>query len=79
MVDDEFDRLQRIDFGGIAAEPNHGIAHRREVDDRRNAREILQQHAGGLKRDLGALGRGRPARERLDVSPCHRRAVLGSQ
>ena len=55
MVDDEFDRLQGIDLGGIAAEPNHGVAHRREVDDRRNPCEILQQNAGGLKRDLGAL------------------------
>jgi hypothetical protein len=45
MIDDELDRLQRVDAIGIAAEPNHPVAHRREVDDARHAGEILEQHA----------------------------------
>ena len=56
MVDDEVDRHQRIDLLRIAAERGHGVAHRRQVDDRRNAGEVLHQHAG---RAIGDLDAGR--------------------
>src|SRR5579859_3948734 len=41
VIDDEFDRLERVDEGGIAAESFHGIAHGGEVDDARDSSEIL--------------------------------------
>jgi hypothetical protein len=44
VVDHEIDRHQRIDLLRIAAERLHGIAHRREIDHRRHAGEILHQH-----------------------------------
>ena len=45
VVDDEVDRLQRIDALRIAAERCERVAHRGEVDDGGNAGEVLQQHA----------------------------------
>ena len=57
---------------GIAAEPRDAVAHRREIDDRRHAGEILQQHARRRERDLllrGALDV--PPRQRLDVGRLH--------
>jgi hypothetical protein len=44
VVDHQFHRLQRIDFARIAAEPHDAVAHRREVDDARHSRKILEQH-----------------------------------
>ncbi len=52
VIDDEIDRHQRIDLLRIAAELLHGVAHRREVDHRRHAGEILHQHASGAERDF---------------------------
>ena len=68
VVDDEFDRLQRVDLVRVAAEPRNAVAHRREVDDARNAREVLEQHAGRSEGNLllrGALHI--PSSERFDV------------
>ena len=45
VVDDEVHRDQRIDLLRVAAELPHRVAHRGEVDDRRNAGEVLHQHA----------------------------------
>ena len=81
MVDDEVDRNQRVDLLRIAAERGHGIAHRREIDHRRHAGEILHQHAGRTIGDLDA-GRalvGEPAGDRLDALPGDRAAVLVAQ
>ncbi len=44
VIDDEIDRHQRVDLFGVAAERLHGVAHGGEIDDRRNAGEILHQH-----------------------------------
>src|ERR1700675_4006541 len=41
MIDDQFGGGQRIYSLRIAAEPNDGLAHGREIDDARNAREVL--------------------------------------
>ncbi len=41
MVDDQLDRLQRVDFLGIAAEPDHAVAHRGEIDHCGHSSEIL--------------------------------------
>ena len=45
MIDHQIRRKQRIDFPGIAAQSLHRVAHRRQIDHRRHAREILHQHA----------------------------------
>ena len=53
---------------GVAAGAGHRGAHRREVDDRGHAREVLQHDARGLERHRGPRrARARVARERLDV------------
>ena len=45
VVDHEIDRDGRIDPVRIAAELDERVAHRGEVNDRRNAGEVLHQHA----------------------------------
>ena len=68
VVDHKLGRNQRLDCGGIATERDDGVAHRREVDDRRDAGEILHQHACRAEGDLDArLSAGVPASERLNV------------
>jgi len=52
VIANEIDRNERIDFLRIAAEHLHGITHGGEVDDRRDASEVLHQHARGSKGDL---------------------------
>jgi len=66
-VDDEIDGDEWIDLldrrRAAASRP-----HRSEIDDARDAREVLQDNAGGLKWDLD-LGRsgGLPPGERFNV------------
>ncbi len=68
VVDDQLDRLERVDFPRVASQPVHRVAHGGQVDDRRHAREILQQHPAGPKRDLAVrLGLGVPVGQGLDV------------
>ncbi len=56
MVDDEVNSGERVDLGGITAHADHRIAHGGEIDDRRNAGEILHQNPGRAIGDfLGAL------------------------
>jgi hypothetical protein len=52
MIDHEIDRNQRVDLGGSPAEMLHRVAHRREIDHRRNAGEVLHQHARRAERNL---------------------------
>ena len=81
MVDDEIDRHQRVDLVGIAAERDHGVAHRGEVDDRRHAGEILHQHPRGAEGDLVLFLAAivEPGRDRLDIRLFHRPSVLVTQ
>ena len=88
MIDDEFDRHQRIDLVGVPAEGDDGVAHRGEVDDGGHAGEVLHQDALGREGDLlrvvaGGLTVTRgilaPARERLDVGGGDLDAVFVSQ
>jgi hypothetical protein len=80
MVDDELDRLQRVDAVGVAAERHDGVAHRGEIHHARHPCEVLQEDARGHERDLGRRARGRvPLRERPDVVRLHERAVLAAQ
>ena len=80
VVDDEVDRLQRIDALRVAAERDDGVAHGGEVDDARHAGEILEQHAARAERDL-LFDRRRdvPVGQRLDVRRLHERAVFVAQ
>ena len=80
VIDDQFDRLQRVDLVRVAAEPRDAVAHRRQVDDRRDAGEVLEQHACRRERDL-LLRRALhvPARQRFDVGRLHEPAVLVAQ
>jgi len=66
VVDHELRRDLGIDRLGIAALRPHRVAHRRKVDDRGHAGEVLQQDACGVEGDLlRRLGLGDPARDRL--------------
>ena len=56
VVDDEVGGRERVDLLGVAAQRRDRLAHRGEVDDRRDAGEVLQEDARGLERDL-AVGR----------------------
>jgi hypothetical protein len=77
MVDHQLRRQQRVDAFGIAAERGDRVAHRREVDDRGHAGEVLQQHARRSEGDL-AVGRARglPVRECFQIAGIDGLAVL---
>ncbi len=80
MVDDEVDRHQRVDAVRIAAEPLHGVAHRREVDHCRHAGEVLHQHAGRAEGDFAvAPVMLQPVGDAADVIRRHRAPVLAAQ
>src|SRR5207302_8417281 len=49
MIDDKIDLLKGIDPPGVATHLLDHIAHCREIDDRRNSREILHQYSHGPK------------------------------
>ena len=81
VVDDEIDGVQRVDLLRVAAERDHGVAHRGEVHHRRDAGEVLHQHAGRAVGDLAGVAaalRG-PFREGADVVEGDRPAVLETQ
>src|ERR1700686_319704 len=62
MIDDQLHRLERIDRLRVAAHRRHRVAHRRQVDDDRDAGEILEQHARRAKGDFALAWRlRRPA------------------
>ncbi len=66
-----------IDLPRVAAQGDHGVAHRGEVDHRRDAGEVLHQHARRAVGDL-LLGRPRiqPGAHRLEVLDRDAAAVL---
>ena len=69
VVDDELDRDERIDLRGVAALVAHRVAHRREVDDRGNAGEVLQENPRGHEGDLvRGLRSGVPVEDRRGVA-----------
>ena len=80
VIDDQFCRLQWIDFFRISAQRLHGIAHGRQVDHGRDAREVLHQHARRAKGNLvdGVCGRV-PVQYRLDVFAGHGAAIFTTQ
>jgi hypothetical protein len=80
VIDDELGRSERIDLLRVSAEGADRLAHGGEVDDARNAGEILHDHAGRGELDLGVgLGRGLPRSDGLDVVLRDVGAVLRAQ
>ena len=68
VVDHEVRRHQRVDPARVAAEVGHRVAHDRQVHDRRDAREVLQDHPRRHERDLGLRrDTGPPRRQRREV------------
>ncbi len=65
VVDDQVHGDERIDGGRVPPGARDGAAHRRQVDDRWDAGEVLHQDASRHERDVGR--RLRPPRERPDV------------
>ena len=59
VIDHQIGGRLRIDLGRITAEPRHGGAHGAQVDYRRNAGQVLHDHAGGTVRQARALLRPR--------------------
>jgi hypothetical protein len=81
MIDDQIHRHERIDFLRIAPEAFHRIPHRSEINDCRNAGEILHQHARRPESDF-LFGRTLvldPLRRVLDVDPICAAAVFVAQ
>ena len=77
VVDDQLDRLERVDLRRVAPHPLHGVAHRGQVDDGRDAGEVLEQDAARPEGDLARRDRlGVPLRQPHDVVGGDRRAVL---
>ena len=80
VVDHQLDRHERVDRRRVAAHLGHRVAQRGEVDDARDAGEVLQDHARGREGDLlRRLGLRVPRRERLDVLAADADAVLVAQ
>ena len=80
VVDHQFGRAQRIDPLGIAAERDHRLTHRSEVDDTRDAGEVLHEHPrrGELNFGVGLTLRVPPG-ERAHVVGGDVGAVFGAQ
>ena len=78
VIDDQLDRLQRVDPDRVTAEADDRVAHRGEVHDARHAREVLEQDARRREGDLlvGACLAAAPRREGADVVGLHEGAVL---
>ena len=80
MIDDQFDGLERVDRLRIAAQAQDGFAHRRQVDDRRDTGEVLQQHARRREGDLlGRRGLGLPPGDGFDIFGADGASVFGAE
>ncbi len=80
MIDHQFDRLQWIDRLWVAAHLCHCVAHRRQIDDARDAGKVLQQDARRRERNFALLPRVLPrARKRFDIVRALRRARLQTE
>ena len=81
MVDHEINRDLRIDRIGRGAEILRSVAHRREVNNCRNAGKVLHQDAGRAIGDFVACGAlvVEPGLEREDVVPGNSLAIFEAQ
>ena len=80
VVDHQVDRGERVDLLRVAAELEHGLAHRRQIDHRRHAGEVLHQHARRPEGDLRSRAAlGEPGGQRLEMLGRDRAAILEAQ
>ena len=80
VIDHQVGRHQRIGAAGIGAHRGERIAHRGQIHHRRDAGEILQQHARRHEADFFALGAGLgPGRDIFDVGGRNPAAVFVAQ
>ncbi len=80
MVDNQVYRNLRIDLLRIATGAGDGVAHGSQVDDGRNAGEILHQDPGRTESDfmIGTMF-FQPTCHRVDILCCNRIAILITQ
>ena len=81
VVDDQVNRVQRVDLLGIATKRHDPVAHRGQVHHCRHAGEVLHQHAGRAVGDLArVLAAFRtPFAEGADVVDADGLAILEAQ
>jgi len=80
VVDHELDGLERVDLPRVAPIRFMASRHRGEVDDGRDAGEVLEEHAARAERDLARGDRlGVPGGEGPDVVGGDRLAVFVPQ
>ncbi len=76
VVDDQVRRVARVDLLRVAAERRQRLAHRRQVDHRGDAGEVLQQHTRHVEGDFGL--RSALASQAAIFSTCSRRTTRPS-
>jgi hypothetical protein len=80
VVDHQLGRDERVDLARVAAQRGHGLAHRGQVHDGRDAGQVLQDDPGRAERDLDVGVGGRvPLPQGADVRLRDVHAVLGPQ
>ena len=79
MVDHKVAGDQRIGKLGVGTQVLQGIAHGRQIDHARHAREVLEDDAGRAIVDVLRDGGGVPLGDVLDVGTLDRRVVLIAQ
>jgi len=68
MIDDQVNGDLRIHLFGVTAHAGHGVTHRGQVHHAGDAGEVLENHAGGLERNIDRTGRlGTPAGDVPDI------------
>ena len=79
VVDHELDRLEGVDLGRVATQPDNTVTHGRKVHNRRDACEILEQHASWREGDLLLHPAGTSQCPGPDVLGIDKAAVLPPQ
>ena len=80
VIDDELDRLQRVDPARVTAEADNAVAHGGQVDHGRHAGEVLQQDARRREGDLFLILAGDiPPGEHANILRIDESRVLAAQ
>ena len=81
VVDDQINRVQRVDFIRVATKRHNAVAHRCKVNNGRNACEILHQNTGRAVGDLAWVfaAFGTPFCECFDIVNANRFAIFKAQ
>src|SRR4029079_8295834 len=78
MIADQINRNKRVDLGGISTEGKHGVAHRRQVNERRNAGKVLHQHPRRSKGNLAVRLSSivKPSHYSLNIAALNRATIF---